>query len=613
MRRWLLLGAGLVAAAVAAVAIAAMRLNDYLQAHRDELAARASLALGRRVTFDTVRVSLRDGGSARLTGLRVGDDPRFGPAPFLEAASATVSLALLDAVRGRLRIRSVAIDAPRLRLERDADGWNVESLVPLRARRPEIPPTAAPGPADGDRETTASGRRVDALHVRDGEVTLTDRSRQPPVTFTSAQMDVRLSQPAAPARLQLAGTAALAGAPRPNATFDGQLLAGAPPSAEGQLRWDALPIAALQPLLAGLGVSDLHGDVSGALRFSGPLAVIGGGHLGELLAAVDGSLELHGIGIARHDAALRVDDFSGALRIDGAALELTGAALRIGDAPVRALSATATLRGEAAELGRLAASAFGGTVQASARCTGVTTPAPACATDVAGQHLQVAAMLGALRGGAAARVDGTLDTAWHLATTGLDTAALRRSARGTGSIQVVDGVVRNLNLAQRVLGALPGVDVRRAGGRGAALLGGSETRFQRLSATVRIADEHARSDDLVLAAADFSVAASGSVAFDGGISARGTLRAAAPLVADLGREIPVLGRLTASTEGLIAVPFSVRGTLATPRVEPDLAAVAGEVGHGVAQGLEALFGAPDRARDKPGGVLRQGLDKIFGR
>ena len=131
MRRWVLLGAAVAVVGAAALALAVARLNAYLAAHRDALAAQASAALGRPVSFAAVRVSWRGGGSVRVTDLRVADDPRFG-GDLLTAASAVASISLLDAARGRWRIRSAVIDAPHLTLIGDAEGWNVESLVPLQ-------------------------------------------------------------------------------------------------------------------------------------------------------------------------------------------------------------------------------------------------------------------------------------------------------------------------------------------------------------------------------------------------------------------------------------------------------------------------------------------------
>jgi hypothetical protein len=95
-------------------------------------------------------------------------------------------------------------------------------------------------------------------------------------------------------------------------------------------------------------------------------------------------------------------------------------------------------------------------------------------------------------------------------------------------------------------------------------------------------------------------------------SRRAAFRGEAPFLADLAGDVPGVGRLAASTRGIVAIPFTVRGTVADPTVEPDLSAVASDIGREAGAGLEALFGAPDRRRGKPGGVLRQGLDKLFG-
>jgi hypothetical protein len=176
-------------------------------------------------------------------------------------------------------------------------------------------------------------------------------------------------------------------------------------------------------------------------------------------------------------------------------------------------------------------------------------------------------------------------------------------------VRVTNGVVRGINLAERVLGAVPGVGaLLRSSGRAADVLGSGATRFARLTASVHIGNEQIASNDVALSAEDYSVDATGTIGFAGGVAVRGTFHGSAPLVAD----VPVLGKLAASTKGIVAVPFTVRGTLADPKVEPDLSSVAGGIGRDAVDGLDALFGAPDPKRGKRGGLLRRGLDYLFG-
>jgi hypothetical protein len=278
------------------------------------------------------------------------------------------------------------------------------------------------------------------------------------------------------------------------------------------------------------------------------------------------------------------------------------------------LSGAVAMQDDAVTLEHAAAEAFGGSLQLDGACTAVGGSAPDCRAHLVMRGARLSEILAGIGSDDPSRLDGRLDADLRVTARGRQPEALRRSLDGGGTIAVADGVIGRLNLAQRVLGALPGMSgVVHSGGRAARLLGSSETRFSSLTATVRIADQRLATDDLALTASDFDVTARGSAGFAGDLSARGTFRGAAPLVDDMVGGVPLLGRLAASSKGLIVIPFTVGGTVDDPTVEPDFRAVAGGLGQDASAGFEALFGAPDPGRGNPGGVLRQGFDKLLGR
>ncbi len=683
MRRWLLLGAAVVVVGATAIAYALTRLDDYLTAHRGELALWASQAIGRPVAFADIGVSLRGGGSARVTDLRIADDPRFG-GDFLSASSAVVSISLFDMAHGRLHIRSVVLDTPTLTLARDAIGWNIDSLGSLRAV--DTPAGAGAPPASGP----TAGRppaadtpmfSIASIALRNGTMTVADRSRQPPTTLTVAQVDVTLKQAAPRDAIHVDGSAALFGSTDRNATLAGTITPGTPAAADLRAQWKPVPLAGLAPVVPVLTDFGVDGAVGGDLRFVGPLSDPNG-QLASWLAGLTGAIDLRGLAVAIPAIATRVTDLSGTLRFTPSAIDLAETTARLGEAPVavgcrlappaagvaqcrltagsidlrplnfgdgtvheltveatlrpldtnpllratvqvsdgqvrdatfRQLDAAVTLQGGTLEVERASLQAFGGNAQASGRCTGASGPAPECAAQLAVQGAQIATMLAGLRSAAAHRVDGQVDADLHVTTSGRDAAALRRSIRGTGSVRVTNGVVQGVNLAQRVLGAVPGVDkLLRSSGRAATLLGSGATRFDHLTATLHLADERVASNDVALSSEDFSVNATGSAGFAGDLSAHGVFRGSAPLVDDLADGVPWIGKLVAGTKGIVTIPFSVGGTLENPRVDPDLTSVPGGIGRDATAGLDALFGAPDPKRGRAGGVLRQELDKLFG-
>ena len=690
MRRWLLLGAA-AAAVVGAVAVVAAlaRLNDYLSAHRDDLAAWASTALGRPVSFASIGVSLRGGGRARITDLRVGDDPRFGDGDFLRAASAVVSVSLLDAARGRLRIRAVVVDAPSVTLSRDAAGWNVDSLALLRGGPPAAQSGSPPATTVATPQAVAAAAPgapppfvIESIRLRNGAVAVSDQRRQPPSTLRVTQLDLSLSQPAPAAPIRVKGSAALFSSEDRNATVDGTLTPGAPATAAFDGRWDPVPLADLQAVIPALGDLAAGGRVGGDLHFAGPISR-GDGGPAAVLANLTGSLTLQGLALRVPAVALPLSDLTGSLQLTPEAIDLSDTTARLGETPVavgcrlapptsgvaqcrvsaasidlrplqlgdgtlrgvtvdasvppfdpqpllqatvtiadgqlgtapfRAVAVTGSWQAGTLEIAHAAVEGFGGSADGNGRCSDMLEPTPSCTAQASLHGIQIATALAALQPRKPPQVDGRLDADIRLSASGREGATLRRSLRGNGSVRVSNGVVQGVNLAQRVLGAVPGVDkVVRSGGRAAALLGGGATRFDHLTATLRIADQRVASNDVVLNAPDFSVDGGGSVGFSGDLDARGTFRGAAPLIDDLTSGVPVLGTLVAGTKGIVTIPFTVRGTVADPKVEPNLGSVAGDISRQADAGLQALFGKPDPKRGNPGGVLRQGLDKLLGR
>ena len=690
MRRWLVLGVAALLTGAAAAAFALARLNAYLVTNRAALAAQASAAFGRPVQFDAIGVSLRGGGSAEITNLRIGDDPRFGDGDFLRADSAVVTIAPLAALRGLVQVRAVVVDAPRLILVRDAEGWNIDSLLSPpagAAPAPPAPPLAAtPAVATATDDAPPLAPRIGSLTMRNGTVQVTDRDQQPPVSLTIDQVDLAVSDWAPGQPVRLRASAALFGAAATNAELDGTVTPGEPSTADVSATWQPLALAAVVPLVPQLAQLGLQGEVGGTLRFNGPLPADGDVLSVLPLAALSGTLTLRDVAVTHATLPVPVSDLTGSIAFGAEAIELSAAQLRIDGqpatlgcriapptatsarcqlgverlplqrfglgeseahgvrvevdlpvapgaaghrlqlavgggqlrgAPLQSIAATGAMQDGTLTIEQATMEAFGGSARLDGSCTAIDTPAPECATHVTVQGARLAGVLAGLGSDAARRLDGRLTADLQVAVRGRDADALRRSLRGGGTVRIDDGVIHDLNLAQRVLGALPGVSgLMSSGGRVAQLLGSGDTRFSQLTATLRVADQRLASDDVRLTATDFDVEAAGSTGFAGDLSARGTFRGAAPLVDDLVGGVPLLGRLAAGSKGLIVIPFTVSGTIDAPRVEPDLKAVAGGIGQDAAAGLDALLGSANSAGGKAGGAVRKGidtLDRLFGR
>ncbi|MCI0666817.1 MAG: AsmA family protein [Methylococcaceae bacterium] len=113
---------------------------------RATLAAAATEALGRRVTLEgAVELSLGARSALRIGGLRIANPPGFGDPEFARLGDVRAEVDLIPALRGRLRIHSLAAEDVRVRLERAADGrvnWEFDAL-------PGVADAAPNGPAGG--------------------------------------------------------------------------------------------------------------------------------------------------------------------------------------------------------------------------------------------------------------------------------------------------------------------------------------------------------------------------------------------------------------------------------------------------------------------------------
>jgi uncharacterized protein involved in outer membrane biogenesis len=129
---------------------------------------------------------------------------------------------------------------------------------------------------------------------------------------------------------------------------------------------------------------------------------------------------------------------------------------------------------------------------------------------------------------------------------------------GRVRLEVADGVLRDFPLLATINRALR-----------LAEAAGNDTRFERLSATLAIAQATAATDDLVIDARDLRAEASGRIGFDGALNLRGRAMISAERVAAGVASVRELARAK-NSRGEIELPLAISGTLDAPRFEIDL-------------------------------------------
>ena len=138
MKRWLPISTAIVALA-AIVAFALIGVTIDISRWRDDLAERASAAMGRPLRLDgALRLTLRRDAMLHTDGVRILNPPGFATPEFATLDAVRVRFDLLDAMRGRLHVHGIEASGGRLDLERAADGranW-IWPTAAARDRRP---------------------------------------------------------------------------------------------------------------------------------------------------------------------------------------------------------------------------------------------------------------------------------------------------------------------------------------------------------------------------------------------------------------------------------------------------------------------------------------------
>ena len=128
---------------------------------------------------------------------------------------------------------------------------------------------------------------------------------------------------------------------------------------------------------------------------------------------------------------------------------------------------------------------------------------------------------------------------------------------GRVRLDVVDGTLHDFPLLATINRALR-----------LAEAAGNDTRFERLSATLAIA-QAAATDDLVIDARDLRVQAAGRIGFDGALNLRGLAMISADRVSAAVASVHELARAK-NSRGEIELPLIIAGTLGAPRFEVDV-------------------------------------------
>jgi hypothetical protein len=124
----------------AAILLALFIIRPGANGLRKRIVNSVSMALGRRVEVQWVKLRVLPQPGFDLENFVVYDDPAFGAEPMLRADEVTAALRLRSLLRGRLEIGRLSLKEPSFNLVRDERGhWNIEALLDRAAHTPAVP------------------------------------------------------------------------------------------------------------------------------------------------------------------------------------------------------------------------------------------------------------------------------------------------------------------------------------------------------------------------------------------------------------------------------------------------------------------------------------------
>ncbi|MBP1686875.1 MAG: exported protein of unknown function [Deltaproteobacteria bacterium] len=183
---WTLAALALLGAGIAG--LAALSINRIIAEHREGILDQARAAIGRPVAADRMVVNLWGGIGVRIDHVRIGDDPSFSAADFVDSRSVVAQAKLLPLLRGKLEVGRIELREPRITLTRDASGrWNYESL----GRHTSPSPSGSPPPRPA---TNLPPEHLPLIigraNITDGTILVTDGTHAPPRTTILRQIEL---------------------------------------------------------------------------------------------------------------------------------------------------------------------------------------------------------------------------------------------------------------------------------------------------------------------------------------------------------------------------------------------------------------------------------------
>jgi hypothetical protein len=217
-------------------------------------------ALGRKIQFSKVHLTLFPGPGFSLEDVSIAEDPDYGLEPFAWVPTLQARLRIDKLLRGEFRLSSLRLEEPSLNLVKRGDGtWNVVELVQRLSAPRRMPLNLFPAfEVAGGRIDFKFGARKSTVYLLDADLSVyPERSGKLYLQFSGS-----------PARTDRAGN----GFGHLRGTANWYLNPSGPQSnqLESDITLDPSNLSELTTLFEGEDIG-VHGSIGGRARVSGPL------------------------------------------------------------------------------------------------------------------------------------------------------------------------------------------------------------------------------------------------------------------------------------------------------------------------------------------------------
>ncbi len=553
---WIVLG-GLVVV-VLAVLVMLPRMLDVNRYH-DRIQAELQSRLDRPVQLGQMNLGIFPP-TFKVQNAVIGEDPKYNSGmPFAQTAELDIQLKLQPLLHGDVQVASLRMVRPQVELIRAADGaWNFSTIGTHHEQQAK-------------NEQASKPLQLDHLQIDDGSMAITDReAKQPRMEYSHIDLKLKDYAPGKP--FEIVASAHLPGGGKQVVKLDGRggpiddaTLVSTP--FDGTLQLDQVALRGIKQYLNSQAMAGTDASISGNLRFKNESGKV----------STTGKLRMDSVVAHGKQLGFPIElDYNASDDLNAGVIAVSGTQLKVGSSqfvingtvngksnPALADLKLNTQNTSLAELVKLA-DAFGAAISPGMQPSGLLTADLTAKGPLSGPA--VAGTLKATQLKVSGVVANSLLITLNMAPPGAD---VMQTLTGKVSVNMTDGELTGVDMSQK-LGEIGKFT-------GASKVGQGATRVSSLTGDFDLRNGVASTNDLKALTDAGTMAATGTASL---VNQELDMKATAVLSKTSSQQVGgsgIGGMMTtamANNNGEIVIPVIVTGTIPSPKVSPDLTAMA---------------------------------------